>query len=69
MICTLYDNKMYLLVINENNTLYEWTELLYPFSIRNNNIIQSEYDGYNIPTKDIFVSNIIDIENWGGGRK
>lgn len=39
MTCTLY----------ENNTLYEWTELLYPFSIRDNNIIQSEY-GYNIPT-------------------
>lgn len=56
---------MYLLEINENNTLYEWTELLYPFSIRDNNIIQSEY-GYDIPTKDIFVSNIIDIENWGG---
>lgn len=61
---------MYLLEINNENTLlYEWTELLYPFSIRNNNIIQSEYDGYNIPTKDIFVSNIINIENWGGGRK
>lgn len=57
---------MYLLEINENTLLYEWTELLYPFSIRNNNIIQSEYDGYNIPTKDTFVSNIINIENWGG---
>lgn len=59
---------MYLLEINENTLLYEWTELLYPFSIRDNNIIQSEDNEYNIPTKDIFVSNIIDIENWGGGE-
>lgn len=60
---------MYLLEINENTLLYDWTELLYPFSIHDNNIIQSEYDGYNIPTKDTFVSNIINIENWGGGKR